>query len=57
MKCTIKIDMDNAAFDETPATELARILRDIAEQVEEGLTMLVIQDVNGNDCGKFKVSH
>jgi hypothetical protein len=55
MSATIKIKMDNAAFDE-PAGELARILRDIAERIEQGEIMAFnLRDVNGNNVGTFQV--
>lgn len=55
MNATIKVKMDNAAFDE-PGAELARILRDIAERIESGEVMaFTLFDVNGNAVGSFQV--
>jgi hypothetical protein len=55
MNATIKIQMNNAAFEE-PAVELARILRDIADRIEGGEIMgFSIQDMNGNTVGTFQV--
>ena len=54
MKATIKIQMDNAAF-EDPATELARILRDLAKHVENGDTERRLMDHNGNHIGTFSI--
>jgi hypothetical protein len=55
MNATIKVKMDNAAFEE-PAAELARILRDIAERIEGGEVMaFTLFDVNGNNVGVFQV--
>jgi hypothetical protein len=57
MKATIKIDMDNAAFD-APDAELARILRELADKLETmklvGVTPL--RDINGNRVGELKVT-
>jgi hypothetical protein len=55
MNATIKVNMDNAAFEE-PAAELARILRDIAERIEGGeLMAFSLRDANGNNVGTFQV--
>lgn len=56
MKATIKIQMDNAAFDEFPASELGRILREVAERAEDGDTERNLFDINGNKVGRFEVS-
>jgi hypothetical protein len=70
MKATITIEMDNAAFFEddndsgkhpeeglSPAAgaELARILRDLAGQVESGCDRKLLFDVNGNRVGRFDI--
>lgn len=53
---TIKIETGNAAFQDAPATEIARILRHIAEQFErEGDASPVIRDANGNFCGEVQI--
>jgi len=45
---------DNAAFqDGNKEWEIARILRKIADQVENGQTEGVIHDVNGNRVGEW----
>lgn len=59
----VRIDMGNAAFDE-PGDEIARILRELADQivgssdaaeiVEHG-GKLKLRDINGNIVGYFKV--
>lgn len=54
MRAIIKIDMDNAAFDE-PAVELARILRTLAVQVEWNDAKIKILDINGNVVGEMKL--
>lgn len=48
---TIVIDTANAAFDGSPATEIARILRDMADRVEQTGILPVPVDINGNKCG------
>lgn len=53
MKCTITINMDNAAFD-NPG-ELARILRKAAELTEDGPENLCLRDINGNLVGQLKI--
>jgi hypothetical protein len=46
---------DNAAFcDGNREWETARILRRIADEVENGRTEGVIHDVNGNRVGEWK---
>ncbi len=56
MKAKIEIEMSNAAFEEAPASELARILRELANRVEgDGDELGLIRDINGNTVGKFEV--
>lgn len=43
----------NAAFDGTPAYEIARLLREIADRVEDGARQGTLNDVNGNLVGDF----
>lgn len=62
---TVKIDCGNAAFTndtqdgvttDSAAPELARILREIADQIEGGVNYAwfkTILDVNGNDVGRY----
>ncbi len=62
---TIKIDCSNDAFMgprdthptyESAAPELARILREIADQIEGGVDygwLQTIRDINGNDVGRY----
>jgi hypothetical protein len=55
VKVTIEIRMDNAAFDDAPAAELAQILRDLANridhdgQADDG----PLFDANGNRVGSI----
>ena len=48
------IETENAAFDETPASELARILRDLAKRIEQDgpESYTVLRDRNGNKAGE-----
>lgn len=53
-KIIITIDTVNSAFDTDPATEVARILRDIAKDMEGGYVPTVF-DTNGNRVGSVKI--
>ena len=59
MKCTVKFDMDNAAFDFIP-TELSRIFKLLASKAETGLWSEAgehpIRDFNGNMIGSIKIT-
>lgn len=57
MKAKIEIQMDGAAFEETCGTELGRILRELAHEIENnGETgPCVLRDINGDKVGKFEV--
>lgn len=49
------IECDNAAFADAPEREVARILRDLADEVERtgSIDQLVtLRDVNGNSVGE-----
>ena len=56
MKATIKINMDNDAFQRDP-TEVARILRNVAQDIEDYPTahFIGIMDINGNTVGSFEI--
>ncbi len=56
MKATITVQMDNEAFTDYPASELARILRDLSEKVEAGIMVCAVMDGNGNRVGQFEVT-
>lgn len=50
----VSIETDNAAFDESPAHELARILRKLADRMEHNgrpESHVNLFDLNGNECG------
>lgn len=54
-KFQLYVHTDNAAFDDQ-ATELARILRLVADKIEQGedySMFRTIFDVNGNDVGRW----
>lgn len=58
MSITIKIDTDNAAFEDSPGYEVARILRQLADKINQfdGLAGYIkLYDVNGNKVGAFEV--
>jgi hypothetical protein len=62
MKLTIEINMDNAAFEPNNGTEAARVLRELADviddkSVSQSFEMQALRDVNGNRVGEAKVSH
>ena len=57
MDITIYMETDNAAFqDEGDATEVARILRKLADRIESGgLGDFALKDINGNTVGSMNV--
>jgi len=60
MRCEIKIEMDNAAFDDGPATELARILSELAKCCADDFRLGVgfdqsVRDLNGNTVGRMRI--
>ena len=51
---TIKIDTGNAVFEgDNKEFELARILRQIADKLEQGRQVKRIFDINGNAVGYY----
>ncbi|MCQ4311725.1 hypothetical protein NAV33_07425 [Pseudomonas stutzeri] len=52
----INIETGNSAFEDEPATEVARILRKLADQFENGDFPQTVRDINGNLCGEVIVS-
>ncbi len=60
MKLTLTISMDNAAFEDMPGVELARILRTVARQIEGSehgdSGKFPVLDINGNNVGSVIVS-
>jgi hypothetical protein len=55
IKLTIVIETVNAAFDDEPAIEIARILRAMAARIESNGIPPVPRGINGNICGSVKV--
>jgi hypothetical protein len=67
MKIQIEIGMDSASFDENPAVELARILRDLGNEIRRGSLSetldigpdgnghKTLRDANGNAVGSFQL--
>ena len=47
----ITIRTENEAFSDNPSAELARILRKLAECIENGATPDFLYDINGNKVG------
>ena len=56
MKYQIEIKTDNAAFNDYPGLEVARILKDLAGKAEAGYPLDVpLYDLNGNKVGFCKI--
>jgi hypothetical protein len=56
MTCKISIKTDNAAFGDTDsvrAEEVARLLREIAEDLDNGEVCGPVIDLNGNKVGTW----
>lgn len=61
MKAKIVIQMDNAAFEDDPSVELARILQELAVRVtgaslDKYFPLLSLRDINGNCVGELEVT-
>lgn len=51
---TLSINTSNAAFEENPSFEVARILHYLAKKLRESeCTQGVVRDFNGNTVGKW----
>ena len=61
MDITIKINCDNAAFEESASAEVSRILSEVADKLagadfnESFDRKLTLRDYNGNKVGTFEV--
>lgn len=56
MKAIIEVEMDNAAFEDYPITELARILESLVHGIKRGFVEhQTLFDINGNTVGSFKI--
>jgi hypothetical protein len=53
----IKIECDNAAFENDPLAEVARILREAADKLEQGQDGFKLRDINGNTVGSADFHH
>ncbi len=53
---SMQFDTDNAAFDDGPATEAVRILREVADMIERGCLGITLSDINGNTIGQFNLT-
>lgn len=47
----ITINVRGAAFEDSPTGEIARILREMADRIEQTGFFPVPRDINGNKCG------
>ena len=62
MKATISINMNDAAFQDCAGNELSRILRELADSVEDSERCELVEfekkirDVNGNTVGIFEIN-
>lgn len=52
----LRIDTGNAAFEDAPGVELARLLREIADQVEGSPVPRAVRDANGNQVGAWRLT-
>lgn len=52
----LEIDTSGDAFADTPATELARLLRQVAKRAYDGDCTGTLVDINGNTCGRYWVA-
>ncbi len=57
MTFKMEVDMDNAAFEERPASELGRLLRQAARKIEQGADGGKLMDINGNSVGRWEVTN
>jgi hypothetical protein len=58
MRFFVEIETDNAAFEDSPGSEIARILRGIASRVQDVRGEVAdeefrVMDVNGNKVGTW----
>jgi hypothetical protein len=55
-RLNVAVTCENAAFENDPGPECARILRKIADQIEAGHDAKTIFDANGNDVGRWRLT-
>ena len=53
-KFEMMVKTENAVFEDMVEVELARILRHVADQLENGYSASVILDINGNRVGSWE---
>jgi hypothetical protein len=54
MTIRLEVNMTSGgdAFEDAPASEVARILREVAQHIEDGRSgLFTLFDINGNKCG------
>lgn len=56
MRFTVEIDSDDEALTTYPTHELSRILREIADRIEDGRTDGPVRDINGATVGTFALT-
>ena len=58
MKFTLTLTCDNAAFEDRPSEEIARILRAAASRIEATDELRgSLRDINGNTVGSYEESN
>lgn len=55
MHFTMSVNMDNAAFDGQPETELTKILAVVIRQLIDGKVFAACMDENGNKVGSWEI--
>ena len=50
---TLSIETENEAFTNGDGEEIARILKEVASQVENGKEFGTLKDINGNKVGNW----
>jgi hypothetical protein len=53
MKFALQLECDNAAFEECLRVEVARILRNAADRIEQLPVSGKLYDINGNSVGRY----
>jgi hypothetical protein len=55
-RIALHIETSNAAFEESPTSEIARILRKLADDFENGnINSWHLIDINGNNVGEMSI--
>ena len=54
---TIKINTDNAAFDDIASPEITRILHELADKINSDYSLdgCKLRDINGNTVGEYSI--